>query len=97
MPSRANQYRKRPPSTAAPRPTSSARGYGWRWQKFRKAYLASHPLCTRCEAEGKVCAAVHLHHKDWKGPNGPLGFDESNIEPLCVRHHNSLTAKGNPT
>jgi 5-methylcytosine-specific restriction enzyme A len=91
---RATQYRTKPPTTSAPRPSAGARGYGWRWQKFRKAFLAQHPLCVRCDGQGKVVAAEHVHHKDWQGPLGPRGYDEDNLEALCQSCHNQTTARG---
>ena len=33
-----------------------------KWRKLRDSYLMYHPLCERCESEGKVTAAVEVHH-----------------------------------
>ena len=38
---------------------STKRGYGYRWQKYRKQFLKEHPLCEiYCEAEGRVTAST---------------------------------------
>lgn len=97
MPTRATQYRNAG-KTQAPttRLNTTERGYGWRWQKFRKAYLADHPLCMRCGEEGRVTAAEHVHHEDGKGPLGDRGFDATNLTSLCQSCHNRITAKGRP-
>lgn len=33
-----------------------------RWLRLRRAKLTEHPLCQRCEAEGRVRAATEVHH-----------------------------------
>jgi 5-methylcytosine-specific restriction enzyme A len=57
-----------------------------RWQKFRRAYLAQHPLCVMCEQMGKVEAATVVDHKIphrgdvvrfWVGP----------FQSLCAECH----------
>lgn len=96
MPDRAAQYRptaKRLSPSEATRPNATDRGYGSRWKRFRAHFLRQHPLCERCEAEGRVEAACHAHHRDGKGTSGPAGFDPDNIEPLCERHHNAQSAR----
>ena len=34
--------------------SSTARGYGYKWQQARTGYLAHHPLCVYCEREERV-------------------------------------------
>ncbi len=94
MPSRANQYRHKPTPSARPRPKTAARGYGGRWQRFRKAFLADRPVCEgECARQGRVVAAEHVHHIDLLGPNGPRGYDPTNLQPLCESCHNRLTGQ----
>lgn len=74
------------------RGSSSARGYGYRWQKARVQFLAAHPLCKRCLKAGQVTAATvvdHIvpHRGDWG-----LFWCVSNWQPLCETHHNRKTA-----
>ena len=33
-----------------------------RWLRLRKAVLSEHPICQRCEAEGRITAATEVHH-----------------------------------
>ena len=44
-------------SWRADKASSTARGYGYAWQKARVGYLLSHPWCVRCLAEAGVAAA----------------------------------------
>ena len=34
--------------------SASSRGYGSRWQKFRKHFLSAHPLCEECMKQGAL-------------------------------------------
>ncbi len=45
------------------RGSAAARGYGGKWQRVRKAYLAANPLCRICEETDRVTAATVLDHK----------------------------------
>ena len=69
--------------------SSHERGYGWRWQQRRKAFLATHPLCVRCEAAGRVVAATDLDHIVPKAKGGT--DDASNLQPLCRACHEAKT------
>jgi len=83
------------------RPSARQRGYTSRWEKFRAAFLAEH---SRCEANvttefGWYGRGVHacgepateVDHIDGRGPFGPRGYDESNLQALCKRHHSQKT------
>lgn len=83
--------------------TTTERGYGWRWQKFRKAWLAKHPLCgdrlngssnehSLCVATGRTVAANIVDHiVPFRGDEG-LQFDEGNLQSLCKPCHDRKTA-----
>lgn len=58
-------------------------GYDWRWRRFAQRYLRG----RQCEELDCFEPAVHVHHRDGKGPLGPLGFEPSNLEALCAVHH----------
>lgn len=32
------------------------------WLRLRRDTLTAHPLCQRCQAEGKITAATEVHH-----------------------------------
>lgn len=72
--------------------TTAQRGYGGKWQRYRLAFLAKHPLCRACEAEGKVTVATVVDHVVphrgdmvlfWKGEH----------QPLCGPCHSAKTAR----
>lgn len=75
------------------RKTAAQRGYGSKWQKARKAYLARHPLCVHCEAEGRVTPATDLDHRVPHKGDMRLFWDSSNWQPLCKPHHSAKTAR----
>ena len=63
------------------------------WRKARAGYLARHPLCRYCLAEGKTePAAVVDHITPHRGDKG-LFWDSTNWQPLCKRCHDSTKAK----
>jgi len=72
--------------------TTAQRGYGGKWQRYRAAYLAKHPLCRMCEAKGRVTAANVVDHiVDHRGDT-KLFWDTSNWQPLCKPCHSEKTA-----
>lgn len=74
------------------------------WRRLRHETLLHHPLCVRCEAEGRVTAATEVHHTVpvQSGMNAAekqrLMFSASNLEPLChdchVKAHIALGRSG---
>ena len=75
------------------RPNSTRRGYGARWRRASRNFLAVH---WWCEVPGCGERAVDVHHRDGLGPRGPRGYDERNMQALCHAHHSSVTASGRP-
>ena len=66
------------------RMSSTQRGYGYKWQKFRTDYILRHPYCCKC---GKPTTDV-----DHKLPRARGGTDdERNLQPLCKHCHNGKT------
>lgn len=78
-----------PGSWRADKGTSTQRGYGYKWQKARAAYLAKHPLCVTCETEGMVTAATVVDHIVPHRGDMAIFWDSSNWQGLCVTHHSS--------
>jgi 5-methylcytosine-specific restriction endonuclease McrA len=68
---------------------ATARGYTYRWEQARKRYLAKHPLCVMCQAQGKVAAATVVDHIKPHDGDQALFWDQSNWQPLCATHHNA--------
>ncbi len=69
------------------RPDATKRGYDYRWRKFRKDYLASHPICARC---GKPAQVVdHIIPADvMMDAYGTFDYDPANYQALCYRCNN---------
>ena len=69
------------------RASASKRGYDARWRRYRKNYLAKHPLCADCGTLATVIDHIVPH----KG-NRALFWDENNHQSLCESCHNRKTA-----
>lgn len=72
---------------------ATARGYNYRWQKARERFLRANPLCAYCQREGRLTAATVVDHVTPHKGNNDLFWDESNWQPLCSYHHNSVKQK----
>jgi len=71
----------------ATRPSTTARGYGWAWQKVRARVLRERGSC-------EVCGAVEqleVHHQVALADGGT--HDDDNLVVLCKAHHSSVTAR----
>ncbi|MED4586658.1 HNH endonuclease [Brevibacillus choshinensis] len=75
------------------RGSAAQRGYDRRWQKARLVYLAKHPLCVHCQAEGRVKVAEHLDHIVAHKGNAELFWNESNWQGLCHSCHSKKTVR----
>ena len=71
--------------------SSTARGYGYRWQKRREQQLRAHPLCCYCEREGRIVVATVADHVTPHRGN-PALFDGP-LQSLCATCHSSTKAK----
>ena len=69
------------------RPTDR-RKYGSRWKKIRDIYIARHPLCERCLANGKFRAAAEVHHILPVSRGGTN--EENNLMALCWSCHQKI-------
>lgn len=78
-----------PSSWRSDKKSSTARGYGYKWQKAREAYLMEHPFCVYCEREGMVTAATIVDHRIPHRGDEKLFWDQSNWQGLCATHHSS--------
>lgn len=75
------------------RPNANQRGYDATWQRLRKMYLRANPLCVDCLKEGRVTAAIDVHHIVAKVNGGTN--DWNNLQSLCHSHHSKITRKEN--
>lgn len=86
----AEQMRARRLKEPDDRPSPSARGYDWRWQKLRRMQLNAEPLCRACAAAGLTVPATDVDHIIAKAKGGGDGFD--NLQSLCASCHSRKTA-----
>ena len=68
---------------------TSERGYGWKWQQARAAFLAipENVLCRFCERQGRVTPATVVDHIEPHKGDWALFWDRGNWQPLCKRCH----------
>lgn len=75
------------------RGSSTARGYGAKWQRFRKLYLKANPLCRPCDLEGRTTEATAIDHiVPVTSKDDPAFWDEQNMQPICQPCHSRKTA-----
>ncbi len=65
--------------------------YGKNWQRIRRAYVAAHPLCERCAAQGRYVPVEEVHHVVPLADGGTNDWD--NLMGLCRRCHAELHAE----
>jgi 5-methylcytosine-specific restriction protein A len=76
------------------RGTATQRGYDSRWRKARLGWLAKHPLCVHCQAEGRVTAANVVDHIiPHRGDTNLFWDSKGNWQSLCTSHHAVKTAQ----
>lgn len=72
------------------RGSAHSRGYGVAWRRARLAFLAEHPLCERCQKQGKTTAATVVNHRTPHKGDPTLFWDEANWEATCKPHHDAV-------
>ena len=75
----------------ARRGTPAERGYDARWHRLRLVFLADHPLCAMCAAQGHTTAATLVDHIQ-PIADGGARLDQENLQSLCVACHGAKTA-----
>ena len=71
--------------------SAGSRGYTRQWQKASKAYLAAHPLCVRCMAEGRYTKATVVDHIKPHRGDQTLFWNQDNWQSLCKSCHDRKT------
>ena len=69
------------------------RGYGYAWQKARKAYLDAHPLCVECMRQGRYVKATDVDHIVPHRGDQKLFWDVGNWQALCHHCHSEKTRR----
>ena len=67
--------------------TTTERGYGYRWQKYRVRFLQEHPLCAMCKALGMVTGASVVDHITPHNGDESLFWSGANHQALCKPCH----------
>ena len=71
------------------RPSAHKRGYDYRWNQARLAYLDEHPLCKHCQDNGLIVAATVVDHIINTAQGGT--DDPTNLQTLCNPCHDKKT------
>lgn len=74
------------------RENSYQRGYTKRWARYRKSFLAAHPLCRECAKRNLIVAATVVDHIVPHKGDYDLFWETMNHQPLCAECHNRKTA-----
>ena len=74
------------------RGSSTARGYGYDWQRLRRLKLQADPLCEDCQPRGRATLAVEVHHKIKISERPDLRLDWDNLQSLCEPCHDAKSA-----
>ncbi len=93
MPMKPRTFRPFPGPAAPPRLSAHRRGYGRRWEKLARCFLAANPLCVDPFGDhaGRVVPAECVDHIV---PRARGGTDDlSNLQALCARCHSKKTCK----
>ena len=75
------------------RPSTAARGYGARWRRARRAFLARHPLCASCQPQARLAPATVVDHVVPHRGDPVLFWNEANWQGLCKPCHDAKTAR----
>ena len=88
------QFVKPPAPTITPvvKRSSTALGYGYRWQVFREWWLRRNPLCVACKKKGRIVEATVVDHIVPHKGDMKLFWDSGNFQALCVKCHATKTA-----
>lgn len=62
-----------------------------RWRRVRAAYLAEHPICVDCRAEGRPRLATEVDHVVSHRGDPRLFWDHANFAGRCKSHHSAKT------
>lgn len=84
---------RHPTDSREARPSAAKRGYGRRWQRESKAYLASHPWCEECMRHGIRTPAAEVDHRVPHKGDRELFWNRANWQSLCHSCHSIKTAR----
>lgn len=62
--------------------------YDKQWEKTRNYFIQRNPTCAECERRGFLEPATQIDHIIPVEVRPDLRLDQSNLQPLCAKHHN---------
>ncbi len=71
--------------------TTAERGYGSRWQRASRAFLAANALCSSCKARGRLTVASLVDHTIPHRGDQALFWNTDNWSPMCAPCHAGKT------
>lgn len=71
--------------------STKEKGYTSKWNKERLRFLKVHPLCVRCQADGKLTKATVVDHITPHRGDQELFWNQSNWQALCKSCHDRKT------
>ena len=74
------------------RPSAHKRGYDYRWNQARLAFLDEHPLCKHCQDKDMIVAATVVDHIIPHRGDQSRFWNQDNWQPLCKSCHDIKTA-----
>lgn len=69
---------------------STQRGYGYKWQSYRKGFLLENPLCVMCQAKEIVKEATVVDHIKKHEGDQELFWNPDNHQAVCKHCHDSV-------
>lgn len=70
--------------------TTAERGYGSKWQTYRKRFLMNNPLCEYCLEQNRITAATVVDHIEPHRGDEDLFWNTDNHQSLCTPCHSSV-------
>jgi len=91
---RCEQHARRTRRAPDPRPSASQRGYGARWRRIARAFLAANPWCVwpGCARRSEVPDHYPDTRADLIAADVPDPDAPHRLRALCTPHHNQHTA-----
>ena len=95
MPSRPKKVKRswKPERKAFDRAKDNQQFYNSsRWRRVARLHKEAHPLCVKCQAEGKV-GAVEVTDHIVRIEDGGDPYNWENLQSLCHYHHNQKSGR----
>lgn len=71
--------------------STKEKGYTSRWNKARLRFLKVHPLCVKCQSNGKLTKATVVDHITPHRGDQDLFWNQANWQALCKSCHDRKT------